>query len=334
MTQLPCFDPLRDVSPETAPTSKLARSGGDRLAPYVYDESIILAINVALATGRPLLLLGPPGCGKSTLAADVASRLGHRYYEAIVSSRTRARDLQWHFDAVHRLADAQLGRGKRGSSIDPERYIEPRALWWAFDPVSAAHRDVRRRREVDAPPDAAHATAVRTQRSVLLIDEIDKAEPDVPNDLLVPLGRLRFTVEETGLEVCAVEAPFVVITTNNERDLSAAFMRRCVLLRLEMPNAVRHRAIARAHFPLDRYPRASDSLIGQVVGHFELLSAEASKRNLRSPGTAELLDAILACVELDVNEGSLTWNAVTAAALWKHPQSMADQAKRPGKDAS
>lgn len=334
MTQLPYFDPLRDDGAEPPTTGELARRGGDQLAPYVYEDPIVLAINVALATGRPLLLLGPPGCGKSTLAADVARRLGRRYHEAIISSRTRARDLQWHFDAVHRLADAQAGRGRHSHRLSLERYVEPRALWWAFDPASAVRHGLQAGHKIDVPLAAQRPGSQMAPRAVLLVDEIDKAEPDVPNDLLVPLGTLRFTVEETGLEVCAVEAPFVVITSNNERDLSAAFMRRCVLLRLEVPKAERHRAIARAHFPLDRYPRASDSLIARVVEHFEVLSAEARQRKLRGPGTAELLDAILACVELDVNEGSPVWRAITDAALWKHPESRTDNGKGKGKEES
>src|SRR5262249_30183516 len=108
---------------------------GDQIdeAPYVYDEPIILAVHVALATGRPLLIAGEPGTGKSSLARDVARRLNWRFYSKTISSRTQARDLLWSFDTIRRLSDAQVRKGVK----HPSAYVEPGVLWWAFDRDSA-----------------------------------------------------------------------------------------------------------------------------------------------------------------------------------------------------
>src|SRR5687767_783409 len=197
---------------------------------YVYSPEIVLAVNVALATRRPLLVRGPSGSGKSSLARNVANFLNWRYYETVISSRTQARDLLWEVDLLRRLNAAQAQDRVLGADLAP--YVTPGVLWWAFDrpgalrhgkAVKAADSGQQAPKE---PGEQKHPAA----RAVVLIDEIDKADPDVPNNLLVPLGSLQFRVEETGalVETDAKRAPLVFITTNDERELPAAFLRRCV----------------------------------------------------------------------------------------------------------
>jgi MoxR-like ATPase len=278
---------------------------------YDFTERAVLAVNVALAAGRPLLVQGEPGSGKSTLAGAVAEAAGWELLERVVTSRTQARDLLWTFDAVRRLHDATSGTG-----VDRlESYIRPEILWRAFDPVGA--------REIAAGPDAGQAggTAVgettlrggppdaaqfESRRAVVLIDEIDKADPDVPNDLLVPLGALEFEVPEIGgrrVREQRSDRPLIVLTTNGERDLPAAFLRRCVLLRLDFPDLARLIAIARLHFP------GGDQSLHENIATIALNERlAAQERGARPPSTAEYLDAIRACSELGMRPGSTGWD--------------------------
>ncbi|HEX3105240.1 MAG TPA: MoxR family ATPase [Terriglobales bacterium] len=202
---------------------------------YVFNDHIRLAVRVALASGRPLLLRGPSGWGKSSLAAASSKYLGWDYHEAVISSRTQARDLQWEVDLLLRLSDAQAD----GVNSDWKAYVRPRILWWAFDPVGADRQQALYQRqkagtETGTKTGTADSNSDVSRRSVILIDEIDKADPDVPNNLLVALGSLQFEVEETGqlIKAQAGQAPLVFITTNEERALPAAFLRRCIELKL------------------------------------------------------------------------------------------------------
>jgi MoxR-like ATPase len=302
------YDPAanEDIDPAVSP-------GGDRRSGYVYTDELILAINVALATSRPLLVQGPPGCGKSSLALDIARTLDRSYYPEVTTSRTQARDLLWQFDAVRRLGDAHTER-RTGRF---EQYIEPRALWWAFDPELAARRGVRDGELgfAEAKDPAQHPGK---SGAVVLLDEIDKADADVPNDLLVTLGTLEFRVDEIGLTVRAKSAPFMVITSNDERELPAAFVRRCVPIRLTVPSQSELAKIARVHYPLHQRSTEWERLIEEVTKRFLELTKRAEELHLRAPGTAEFLDAIRACVELQVDKDSPVWRAITSRALWKH----------------
>jgi MoxR-like ATPase len=288
----PLFDPAAPLTSFDA--ERILRRGDEAPARgYVYDAEgrITLAVNVALATGRPLLVRGRPGSGKSSLAADVARRLGWRYYENTITSRTRARDLLWFFDAVRRLSDASAGTLRNQLA-----YVTPGVLWWAFSPESAAARgmpddalaDVRLERLPDPSPRPG-------ERAVVLLDEIDKADPDVPNDLLLPLGALWFTVSEVddGPTVAGAIPPLVLITTNEERDLPRAFVRRCVVLTLPDPSPDRMIDIATAHFE-DRVTRERLD---------EVLTAYEQIRKMRTPeahepNLAEYLDAVAAATAL------------------------------------
>jgi MoxR-like ATPase len=324
------FDPstTNAVDPQARP-----RRLGDSIgrSPYVYHDDIVLAVNVALATGRPLLIGGDPGTGKSSLASDVAARLGWRFYAKTISSRTQARDLLWAFETIHRLSDAQSERRVR----HPSAYINPGVLWWAFDQSSAQRRGLSaeafarlnvappgQRPEVEPAsmqtPNAASAGAV------VLLDESDKADPDVPNDLLEPLGSLRFRVIEGDLDVPvgAAQAPLVFITSNGERELPKAFLRRCIAITLESPNRERLLEIAAAHFPQDAKDESGTVPLHSTIAdsYFELRKGYTAAR-IMPPSTAEYLDAVSACHEMQVRPGTPGWNEVwpkiAAAALDK-----------------
>ena len=290
------FDPpLRPTVAVAAPAAPMADRGAD--FGYVYDEELVLAVNVALATGRPLLLRGRPGTGKSSLARDVALHLGWRFYPRTISSRTQARDLLWTVDDVARLSDATGG----GSARERSAYLRPGVLWWAFDPASAL-------RFVAADPNENPAGV---GGAVVLLDEVDKADPDVPNDLLEPLGLYRFRAED-GAVVAAGQAPLVVLTTNEERELPRAFLRRCVVHVLPQPTRQRLRDIAEV-----RLGAAGDGLYEEVVS--ALAGAGGDDGEHVEVSIAEFLDAVGAARELGIRPGHPHWPAVLAATTTKPP---------------
>lgn len=288
---------------------------------YVYNEDIILAVNVALTTKRPLLIRGPSGSGKSSLARNIARFFKWRYYEDVISSRTQALDLQWGFDTLRRLSDAQADIGVKADV----HYIQPGVLWWAFDRDSARRRglstedisrvvkkvEMKGFHAVDPNQGEEH------ERAVVLLDEIDKADPDTPNNLLVPLGSLQFYVPEAKAEVKTTQAPLVIITSNDERELSSAFLRRCIMLNLEAPSRARLIEIARAHFGekhLDLYKQVAIRMTGRKKGR-DAINSEGNP----TPSAAEFLDTVRACIKLGVipKGTDKTWKALSKATLWK-----------------
>lgn len=282
---------------------------------YVYSPEIVLAVRVAQATNRPLLIRGGPGNGKSSLARNVARLLKWRFYEVVITSRTQARDLLWEVDLLHRLSDANLKDKDVGDDIAP--YIKPGVLWWAFDPESA-----KRRGKKDASNDPSRVPDPNLgdagPRAVVLIDEIDKADPDVPNNLLVPLGSLQFQVEETGapsapIKTDAEHAPLVFITTNGERELPAAFVRRCIDVELRDPDVDRLVTIGKAHFP-----KQTEDFIRTIADAIEERRESSAAKPQFRVGTAEFLDAVRACVELQVGPGSANWDKLLAMTVLKN----------------
>src|ERR1043165_3694438 len=206
---------LKKLAPTSGRMKKADRDapGGDRRdgLVYVYNEQIELAINVALATHRPILIRGTSGSGKSSLARNVARRLKWWYYEQVVTSRTQARDLQWSFDTLRRLSDAQANNLKANAA-----YIEPGVLWWALYPNGAARRGQPANHKLPpvenpgiAPPEGK-STISTEAGAVVLLDEIDKADPDVPNNLLVPLGSLQFHLKETNAPPVVLSRPLLL----------------------------------------------------------------------------------------------------------------------------
>ncbi|MFJ4976885.1 AAA family ATPase [Streptomyces coeruleorubidus] len=300
---------------------------------YVMLDEVRLAVDVALATGRPLLLRGDPGSGKSSLAPYIARRRGWRYYEHVVTSRTQATDLLWTYDHVQRLSDAQVRAP--GEKLSGHRYVTPGPLWWAFAPASAARAGggpgeagSRRREE----PFREINDRRSPHQAVVLIDEIDKADPDMPNSLLVPLGSNEFIVAETGERVCKEPAPaavhtaenrhLIIVTTNEERELPQAFLRRCVVAWLPEPETERLLRIAEQHFThYDGAFTDEDRQLAATLAE-ELSNARqmAKKQGLRPPSTAEFLDALRACRSIGVSPGDERWELVRRLVLLKPQQ--------------
>lgn len=274
---------------------------------YVFSRDLARAVRVALATSRPIVLRGWPGTGKSKAASAIARAIGLEHvFSEVVTSTTEARDLEWRFDAVGRLSDAQLGEVGLARVRKLENYVRPRALWCAFDPKSAREHDATA--EVRENEDVA----------VVLIDEMDKAEPNVANDLLQPFDGQGFTVAETGLSVRLTRNVVLVVTTNEERDLPEAFLRRCVVHRLPLPDLEMLRAIGRSHFP---EARADDATLARVASKTVELQEEAARQQLRPPAAAEYLDAVSACTDpaltMELRDDA-EWDHVARLALWKH----------------
>jgi MoxR-like ATPase len=306
---------FKKEAPLPSTEQKARGTAGDRRdgLVYVYNDKIELAINVALATSRPLLVRGPSGSGKSSLALNVALKLKRRYYEHVVSSVTEARDLLWRFESVRQLSDATSHGGKQ---YPPNRYLDPGQLWWAIDPESAELRGLDAS-DPDVPPAKDPAAGVKSGKSaVLLIDEIDKADPDVPNNLLVPLGSLQFGItypERTITLKEDAEAPFVVITTNEERELPSAFVRRCIVVAFDRPDGAKLIEIAKEHFP-----DADEALCGRVAGYLDEVGKAKEAKGEAPPSTAEYLDAVSACSKLQsASQMRTAWKEIASVVLDK-----------------
>ena len=303
--------------PETAPGATREADGrvtfGTGTEPgdvYVYSDDIILAVNVAIATRRPLLLHGEPGSGKTTLAINAARVLGRAFFRETVTSHTRAADLLWKFDTLRRLNDAQTPRLKLK---DRQYYIEPGTLWWAFDPKTASTRGkkfpVSGKDRVVNP-----GSSGRRAGAVVLLDEIDKADPDVPNDLLEPFDNGSFTVRETNDPITRTRDVLLVLTTNGERELPPAFLRRCVTLKLPDPTPDWFVTIAERRHGRSE---ADVQLARAVAAEVKAWRDAAENAGVRRPGTAEYLDALLACHALRITPRSPEWRSVALTVLWK-----------------
>jgi len=297
---------------------------------YRYTPDIKLAVRVALAVGRPLLVFGPSGCGKSSLVFSLARLFRRRYYEFVVHSRSEARDLYYRFDAVRRLGEAQIGGHGIASSDEDWRscypFIEPGPLWWVFNPQTAKVRGSKQQSSILKPAldpgrwphDYADASdrnennEITPPPAVLLIDEIDKADPDFPNNLLVPLGSREFMVEETGdliklgNDANGDSAPLVVITSNRERELPVAFIRRCVVLEIKPLDDNELVDLAKKTF------RIEDDKNVQMWKRIAELLRDIRKRDQVSP--AEFLDAIKAVQSLGGDESQ--WQQILLKTSW------------------
>lgn len=241
---------------------------GQRLYPYLPDEGLVEAVNLAILLGRPLLIKGEPGCGKTKLATAVAYELGLHFETWYIKSTSRARDGLYTYDAVGRLRDAQLAAvGQLMTADDLQRTSDP-ATYVKMGPLGRAFQN--------------------PQRNVVLIDEIDKADIDFPNDLLLELDERRFIIDETGQEVRAQATPIVFITSNDEKDLPDAFLRRCLFHHLAFPNQARLATIIGLLFP-----KASGTVVARAIERFSALREKMWKEKGnagKKVSTSELID--------------------------------------------
>jgi len=220
---------------------------------YVATDDLRMAVNAAVTLERPLLIKGEPGTGKTMLAEEVALGLGKRLIQWHIKSTTKAQQGLYEYDAVSRLRDSQLG-DKKVSEIT--NYIKRGKLWEAFD---------------------------SDEQVVLLIDEVDKADIEFPNDLLVELDRMEFFVYETGATIRAKRRPIIIITSNNEKELPDAFLRRCFFHFINFPDRNTMREIVNVH-----YPNIANELVQEAMEvFFDVRSIPGLKKK---PSTSELID--------------------------------------------
>ena len=235
---------------------------------YVATEDLTVAVNAAVLLERPLLIKGEPGTGKTELAKQVASALGLELIEWNVKSTTKAQQGLYEYDAVSRLRDSQLGDER---VRDVGNYIRKGKLWTAF--------------EAD-------------QKVVLLIDEIDKADIEFPNDLLQELDKMAFHVYETGETVAAKNRPVVIITSNNEKELPDAFLRRCFFHYISFPDQDTMRQIVKVH-----YPDIKEQLLTTALTQFyEIREQQGLKKK---PSTSEVLDWLKLLLAEDLSSEDL-----------------------------
>ena len=237
-------------------------------ATYIASDELKTAVNAAIRLERPLLIKGEPGTGKTLLAQEIADAIGAPLIAWHIKSTTRAQQGLYEYDAVSRLRDSQLGDARVS---DIRHYIRRGKLWEAF-----------------AAP----------ERPVLLIDEIDKADIEFPNDLLLELDRMEFHVYETGETVRAARRPIVVITSNNEKELPDAFLRRCFFHYIRFPDSPTMRAIVEAH-----YPGIKPRLIEEALRLF--FSVRETPGLKKKPTTSELLDWLKLLLSEDVSPETL-----------------------------
>ncbi|WP_299702781.1 MoxR family ATPase [uncultured Tateyamaria sp.] len=255
---------------------------------YVATDDLTIAVNAAVTLERPLLVKGEPGTGKTELAKQVARGLGLRLIEWNIKSTTRAQQGLYEYDAVSRLRDSQLGEDK---VHDVSNYIKKGKLWEAF--------------EAD-------------EKVVLLIDEIDKADIEFPNDLLQELDKMEFFVYETGKTIQARQRPVVIITSNNEKELPDAFLRRCFFHYIRFPDMETMKQIVAVH-----HPGIKESLLTTALTQFfEIRDQQGLKKK---PSTSEVLDWLKLLLAEDMNAEDLKSDGANAlpklhGALLKNEQ--------------
>lgn len=232
---------------------------------YIANKELQLAVNAAMTLERPLLIKGEPGTGKTMLAEELASSLGTELIQWHIKSTTKAQQGLYEYDAVSRLRDSQLGDER---VHDISNYIVKGKLWQAFE---------------------------SEKRPVLLIDEIDKADIEFPNDLLLELDRMSFHVYETQQEVKAKQRPIVIITSNNEKELPSAFLRRCFFHYIKFPSVDEMKQIVEVH-----YPNIKQQLLKQALEvFFEIREVNGLKKQ---PSTSELIDWLKLLIADDISK--------------------------------
>ena len=255
---------------------------------YIATDDLTIAVNAAVTLERPLLIKGEPGTGKTELAKQVAAGLGLKMIEWNVKSTTKAQQGLYEYDAVSRLRDSQLGEQK---VHDVSNYIRKGKLWQAF--------------EAD-------------EKVVLLIDEIDKADIEFPNDLLQELDKMEFYVYETGQTIAAKHRPIVIITSNNEKELPDAFLRRCFFHYIRFPDVETLKQIVTVH-----HPGIKESLLTTALTQFFELREQPGLK--KKPSTSEVLDWLKLLLAEDLTAEDLKRDGANAlpklhGALLKNEQ--------------
>ena len=236
---------------------------------YVATDDLRMAVEAAVTLQRPLLVKGEPGTGKTMLAEEVAAALGKRLIQWNIKSTTKAQQGLYEYDAVSRLRDSQLGDDR---VHDIKNYIKKGKLWEAFD---------------------------ADEQVVLLIDEVDKADIEFPNDLLVELDKMEFFVYETGETIKAKQRPIVIITSNNEKELPDAFLRRCFFHFIKFPDRNTMQQIVEVHFP-----NIKKQLVNEAMDvFFEVRGIPGLKKK---PSTSELIDWLKLLVADDIPDHVLS----------------------------
>ncbi len=322
----PCFEPTRE--PFDLPAIE-----GWPAQRHQFAEQEIWAVRAALSTGRPLLVRGEPGTGKSQLARAVAAAMGRPFLWEVITSRTEVTDLLYELDAVARLGEAQVLGASAAErelvrrELAPERFVRPGKIWWAMSWRGAA---------VQAESSGSYAPMIAEgawrQGCVLLVDEIDKADSELPNALLGCFANQSFQVPQRPEPVSRdpqQPSPLVVVTTNEERELPAAFLRRCMVLHLELADddeSLKRFLLARGevHFKqcyqdIEGYTTVLDRAADLLIADRRTAGAGA----LHRPGQAEYLDLCRAVFEIARRHGSPVaevLDAVAGFALRKNPQ--------------
>jgi MoxR-like ATPase len=255
---------------------------------YIATEDLMIAVNAAVTLERPLLIKGEPGTGKTELAKQVSLGLKLEMLEWNIKSTTKAQQGLYEYDAVSRLRDSQLGDERVN---DVSNYIRKGKLWDAFE---------------------------SKQKVVLLIDEIDKADIEFPNDLLQELDKMAFYVYETGQTISAQQRPVVIITSNNEKELPDAFLRRCFFHYIKFPDQETLRKIVKVH-----YPDIKDNLLSTALTQFFEIREQSGLK--KKPSTSEVLDWLKLLLADDLKSEDLRRDSSSAlpklhGALLKNEQ--------------
>ena len=304
----------------------LTEQNADKTLNHIFNEEDCYALWSAYAAGRPLLVRGSPGTGKSQLAKAIAQRLGWSFVSEVVRGSTELSDLHWNFDAIGRLGEAQIQRPVTTSdentydSLDPRNFLSPGAFWWAYDWKTAEAQYTRCKNNLRPKPTKSDNESAGV---VLLIDEIDKAEPDLPNGLLETLGNYQFSVPYVGQNDTTDSINpvmtgnkhnlLIVITTNEERELPTAFVRRCFVHTLKMENSVDW-LIERGKL---HFAEKIDEPVYEQAAKQLLEDRNTALQGRYPPGLAEYIDLLsaLSTVEKSKQEGLL--KQISAFALKK-----------------
>ncbi|MEM9400206.1 MAG: MoxR family ATPase [Verrucomicrobiota bacterium] len=316
-----------DFNPKVNEPIDLPERGSWPKSCHVFDETSVWAVKASLASGRPLLLRGEPGIGKSQLARAVAEVLEASFMPFVVQAGCESEDLLYKYDAVSRLAHAQIAGSYAETpeevkeELAAKKFIQPSVLWWAYHYESA-----KKQFDESGVPGTRPPYDKPNKGAVVLIDEIDKADSSIPNSLLEAMANRGFRVEATGEDVSIKNEnpPLIIITTNEERELPAAFVRRCLVVQMNFPggdSAIKVLTdMAKVHF---EEKDVDGELMTQVA---ELLledRAEAKKLHVTPPGFSEYLDTLRALKELhpgDKEKQEEALDKIASFAFDKHPK--------------